>query len=315
MRIAIVGAGALGRSYGVRLALAGEDVRFVVRPARAAAQPEPFILEQVNGDKERHVLDYPQLVTSVPADSEVIVLTVHTDQIVDEPEPADGARVHDLLRDAPDVPIVTLTPLFPAQVAEIEAASKKTIFPGIPGVVGYIDERGVLRYWVPGSAMTFFDVRAARTAVEELARRLTRAGIPTQLERDVGPLNAATTIAFFPFTAALGLTGSIDGVLGNKELSHTVLEAAKECEALAKKVGKVASWAQLLGRFIGPFTLKPGVALARRLAPEAVHFVEVHFGSKLAGQHAVIGATILELGRERGVAMPELAKLLAMKKG
>ena len=66
MRIAIVGAGALGRVYGVRLALAGEDVRFVVRPSRAAS-PEPFILEQVNGDKERSVLDHPKLVTSVPA--------------------------------------------------------------------------------------------------------------------------------------------------------------------------------------------------------------------------------------------------------
>lgn len=313
MRIAIVGAGALGRAYGVRLALAGEDVRFVVRPSRAAA-PEPFVLEQLNGDKERHTLERPQLVTSVPKDSALVVLAVHLDHVVEAAAPEGSTRVADLLAAAPDVPIVSLTPVFPAQLAALEAACGKTIFPGIPGVAGHIDESGVLRYWVPRSAMTFFDIRAAHTPVEELARRLTRAGIPTQLAADVGSLNAATTIAFFPFTAALGIAGSVDGVLANKELVQAVIEAAKECEALAKKVGKVASWAQLLGRFIGPYTLKPGVALARRIAPEAVRFVEAHFGSKLTAQHAVIGATILELGEQRGVAMPELSRLLAMRK-
>ena len=312
MRIAIVGAGALGRAYGVRLALAGEQVRFVVRPARVAA-PEPFVIEQVNGDKERSVLDHPELVTGIPSDSEIVVLAVHLDQLVEGAPPQDGTPVADLLAAGPNVPVVTLMPLFPRQLAALEAAAKKKIYPGMPGVTGYIDERGVLRYWVPRSAMTFFDLRGARTSVEELARALTRIHIPTQLERDVDSLNAATTIAFFPFTAALGIGGSVDGVLASKELMHVVVEAAKECEALAKKVGRVASWAVLLGRFIGPFTLKPGVMLARRIAPEAVRFVEAHFGPKLAQQHAVVGAAILALGRERGVAMPELARLLAMR--
>lgn len=312
MRIAIVGAGALGRAYGVRLALAGEHVRFVVRPSRAAA-PEPFVIEQVNGDKERSVLDHPELVTRVPADSDIVVVTVHLDQIVETERPQDGSSVADLLAAAPSVPIVALTPLFPRHLAALEAAAKKPILSGMPGVTGYIDERGVLRYWVPPAAMTFFDMRGEQTAAEQLARTLTRIHIPTQLERDVGSLNAATTIAFFPFTAALGIAGSVDGVLASKELVAAVVEAARECEALARKTGRVASWAVLLGRFIGPFTLKPGVLLARRIAPEAVRFVEAHFGPKLARQHAVIGQTILDLGRERGVAMPELSRLLAMR--
>lgn len=312
MRIAIVGAGALGRAYGVRLALAGEDVRFVVRQARAAS-PAPFVIEQVNGDKERSVLDHPSLVTAVPADSEIVLVAVHLDHIVRTDAPEGSTSVPQLLAAAPNVPIVSLTPLFPRQIAALEAASKKTVLPGMPGVTGYIDDRGALRYWVPRLAMTFFDQRGARTAVEELARKLTRIGIPTQLEKDVGSLNAATTIAFFPFTAALGIAGSVDAVLGNKELVHAVVESVKECEVLAKKVGRVASWAQVLARFIGPFTLKPGVALARRIAPESVKFVEAHFGPKLGEQHAVVGAAIVEMGREQGVPMGELEKLLAMR--
>jgi len=251
-------------------------------------------------------------VTSVPADSDVVVVAVHLDHVVAAATPEGDTSVPELLAAAPAVPIVTLTPLFPRQLAMLEAASKKSIFSGMPGVTGYLDDRGTVRYWVPKASTTFFDMRAARTPLEELARKLTRLGIPAQLHHDVGPLNTATTITFFPFTAALGIGGSIDGVLNQKELVSTVLETAKECETLAKKVGKVASWAQLLGRFIGPYTLKPGVALARRLAPEAVHFAEIHFGPKLTGQHAVVGASIAELGRERGVPMPELGRLLAM---
>lgn len=310
MRIAIVGAGALGRAYGVRLALAGEDVRFVVRPARAA-NPEPFVIEQVNGDKERGILDHPTLVTSVPADSEIILVAVHLDHIVKTEAPEGSTSVPSLLAAAPNVPIVSLTPLLFKQVGALEATSKKTVLPAMPGVTGYIDDRGALRYWIPRLAMTFFDKRGEKTAVEELARKLTRLGIPTQLEKDVGALNAATTIAFFPFTAALGIAGSVDAVLGDKELVHAVLESVKECEALAKKVGRVASWAQVLARFIGPFTLKPGVSLARVIAPESVKFVEAHFGPKLGEQHQVVGAAILELGRERGIAMNEFQKLLA----
>ena len=236
---------------------------------------------------------------------------MHLDQVVGAEAGKDGATISELLAAAPSVPIVTLLPLFAGQIAALGAATKKTIIPGMPGVTGYIDERGTLRYWVPKAAVTFLDMRAQRTAAEELARKLTRIHIPTQLERDVSALNAGTTIAFFPFTAALGIAGSVDGVLGNKELVHAVIDAAKECETLAKKVGKVASWAQILSRFIGPFTLKPGVALARRIAPESVRFVEAHFGSKLSLQHREVGAAILELGRGLDMPMNELRKLLA----
>lgn len=89
-----------------------------------------------------------------------------------------------------------------------------------------------------------------------------------------------------------------------------MIEAAKECDALAHQLGKVASWAGLLTRFVGPYTLKPGVALAKSLAPEAVKFVDTHFGPKLHAQHLAMGETILSLGRDRGVAMPALARLM-----
>jgi 2-dehydropantoate 2-reductase len=179
-----------------------------------------------------------------------------------------------------------------------------------------------VRYWVPAATSTLLDdtpepggAGEGRAQVEALARALTKLGIPARLERDVASLNAATTAAFFPLIAAIDAGSGIDGVLGNKELLGTVLDAAKESEALSRKLGKLATWTNLLLRFVGPFTLKPGVALARRVFPESVQFVEKHFGAKLHAQHIAMGDDILALGREHGVSMPALVRLMDMLRG
>jgi len=125
----------------------------------------------------------------------------------------------------------------------------------------------------------------------------------------VATTNVATTVTFFPLIAAINAGGGIDGVLADKALLGVVIEAAKESAALGQKLGKVASWAHLLTRFVGPYTLKPGVALGRRLFPEVMRFVDAHFGPKLHAQHLSMSAAILDVGREHGVAMPALTEL------
>lgn len=308
MHVTIVGAGTLGRVYGARLIASGEQVSFVVRPARVA-ETSPFVIEQVNGGKRRDVIERPTRVADVPRGTSTILLAVRFDQL-EGPDP-----VVDRLRAAPPVPIVVLTPLLPRQRAGLDAAIGRQVVPGMPSVSGYLDDRGVVRYWLTKVASTLLDDPAGadgttRAAIEELARRLDRAGISAHLERDVAALNVGTTTSFFPLIAAIDVGHGVDGVLADKELLATVLDAAKECDALGQRIGKVASWAHLLTRFVGPFTLKPGVAMARTLAPEAVRFVEAHFGPKLHGQHLAMGESILALGREQGQAMPALGKLM-----
>jgi 2-dehydropantoate 2-reductase len=308
MHVTIVGAGALGRVYGARLIASGEKVSFVVRPSRVA-ETSPFVIEQVNGARRRDVIERPDRVVDVPRATTAILLAVRFDQL-DGPDP-----IVDRLRAAPPVPIVALTPLLPRQRAQLDAAVGRRVVPGLPSVSGYLDDRDVVRYWLTKVASTLLDEpagadAASRAAIEEVARRLDRAGISAHLERDVAALNVGTTIAFFPLVAAIDAGGGVDGALGDKDLLGTVLDAAKECDALGKKVGKVASWAYLLMRFVGPYTLKPGVAMARGLAPESVRFVETHFGPKLHGQHLTMGEAILALGKEQGQPMPALGKLM-----
>jgi predicted dinucleotide-binding enzyme len=306
MHVTIIGAGTLGRVYGLRLLAAGDEVAFVVRPARAE-ETSSFILEQVNGEHRRDVIEQPRRVTAVPAATRVVLLAVRFDQIASE-------EVASLLRAAPSVPIVVLTPLMPRQQAALEAASGRRVTAAMPSVSGYFDERGVVRHWIIKLASTLIDETglgdASRPPLEELARHLTREGIATHLEAHVGSLNVATTATFFPLIASINAGGGVDGVLADKDLLATTIDAAHETAALGSKLGKVAPWANVLTKFVGPYTIKPGVALARLLAPEAVRFAEQHFGPKLHAQHLAMGAAILELGRDHDQAMPALEHLM-----
>jgi hypothetical protein len=272
MHVIVFGAGALGRVYGTRLAATGVQVSFVVRPSRLA-ETYSFVVEQVNGDKRRDVIERPARIEAIPKDATLVLLAVRFDQI-DRicSDPDDELAL--ALRKGPSVPVVVLTPVLPPQHAALDRAIGRKIVSAMPGVVGYIDDvddRGVVRYWSTSIASTLLDDGAAgpvhslsRDALEVLARRLTNDGLPTRFERDVAPLNAASTVSLYPFIAAIDAGGGIDGVLGDKDLFETALAAAKECDTLAKKLGKVAPWAHVLTRFVGPYSIKPGVALARR---------------------------------------------------
>ncbi|WP_437776513.1 ketopantoate reductase family protein [Sorangium sp. So ce1097] len=320
MRISIVGAGALGHVYGVRLAAQGDDVTFVVRPERVH-DVRPFVIEQVNSADRRDTLERPRLAADIPADTEIVLVTVRFDQLAPGPEVGgDAARaagrrtVADLLRGGPAVPAVVLTPLMPPQRAALEDAAGRPITPAMPSVSGYLDERGVVRYWIVGFASTLIDegdgAPADRALLDELARRLTSADLVARVERGVGAQNLATTIAFFPLIAAVDAGGGTSALLADEGVLGTALEATRECAALADRLGNVAPWTRLLTRAIGPRTLRPGVALVRLLAPEALRFLDAHFGPKLRAQHLAMGAAIVALGREHGVSLPALEGLM-----
>lgn len=316
MHVTILGAGALGRIYGVRLAERGEQISFVVRERRVA-ETSPFVIERVSGDKRRDAIERPHRVAEVPRATTGVLVAVRFEAL------HGGGEIASILRAAPPVPLIVLTPILPRQRADLEQQIGRRVTPGMPSASGYIDDRDVVRYWIPRVASTLIDEpegkgkddAGARAALEEIARRIDRAGIGAHLARDVMSLNVATTTAFFPLVAAIDAGAGVDGVLADKELFATVLEAAKECDALARKLGRVASWAELLTRFVGPYTLKPGIALAKSVAPEAVRFVETHFGPKLHAQHLAMGDSILALGRGHGVPMPALARLVDTLRG
>jgi 2-dehydropantoate 2-reductase len=253
------------------------------------------------------VVDRPERVTQIPRGTAAVLLAVRFDQL------SGVSPLVGILRDAPAVPLIVVTPMLPAQRAAVERALGRRLTAAMPGAVGYLDERQVVRYWLTSVAPTLIEGDGRGPdghALDELLHRFGKAGLPAHRERDVGALNAATTTAFFPLVAAIDAGGGVDGLLADRELFAIVIEAARESDALGQKVGKVASWAHVLTRFVGPYTLKPAVALARGLAPETLRFAESHFGPKLHAQHLAMGEAILELGREHALPMPALGQLM-----
>lgn len=291
MKIAVVGAGALGAVYGVRLAMIGaHDIAFVVREARAK-KGGPLSLERIDGNEETHTLDSPRYETAIPSDADVTIVTVRQDQLNDD--------LVKLL--APSrAPVVILTPMFPDDFSRLVANVGPRIFPTMPSVVSY-DKNGAIRYWLPRSATTQIESDQAPPALDTLAKALTASGMPAQKKKGVLSENVATMVSFMPIAFALDSAGGVDALLENDELLDLAIDCVKEARELAKKIGQPATWAGLLLRFVGGFTLKTAVALAKRSSPEAVFYVEEHFGRKLHAQNLAMARWMTNAAKTNGV--------------
>ncbi len=293
MHAAVVGAGALGCVYGARLAkVARVGLTFVVRPARVATSGR-MVLERVDERDDVLALDAPSYAAEVPAHADVVIVCVRGEQL-------DDALVA-LLERGPDVPAVMMTPMMPGDYARMRDAMGERVVAAMPGVVAYLREDGVVRYWLPRMAATLLDERpGAGEIVPELARMLTRAGIHAKTEMGVHESNPATTVTFAPLTMALDAGGGVDGLLADRELTRLALRAASEGAELGRRIGAVASWAGVVTKFLNRITLRVGVGIAKLQSPEAVHYVDAHFGHKLHAQNVSMAAAIVALAEEKG---------------
>ncbi len=305
MKVAVVGMGALGRVYGVRLALrAACEVTYVVRPGRG---PVPLRLERIDGDHAVETVDSPSVATAIAASADVVVVGVRAEQL--------DASLDAILDGAPDVPVVMLTPLLPPDLARLVARHGARIRAGMPGVVGYLRPDGTCRYWLPKAAPTSIDAEApVPDSVEGLARAMSTAGFGGRLEPRVRDTNPATTVAFIPLAMGVDAAGGVAPLLADKALLRITLDAVSEGLLLADKLGQVPGWVGMLTRFAGPITLSIGVGILKSRSPEVLAYVDDHFGRKLHAQNVAMARSIVALARERGtpgVALTALEARLA----
>lgn len=316
MKIAIVGAGALGCVYAAHLAHAVEIV-LVVRSLERA--PTRVIAERVSPKGALQTLEAPALALAVPDDADVVLIAVRVDQLEPEMLAAIGRS------GPPDRIVVALTPMLPEVHARVEAALGRALVDAMPGVAAYAPDHGGaaqpgrelhLRYWTPKTSPTTFEDRPddpARAAkIRALAEALGRAGVPAHVGRGVRTTNQATTIAMFPLLLAIvAAGGSIARLLDDGALLKLALAAAKETRAVAKTVGDLAPFASILLSFAGPFTIRAGMKIVRARAPEALTFLEKHFGGKLLGQNRVMFEAIARQADARRIDVASLRALAA----
>ena len=301
LHVAIVGAGSLGSVYGVRLALGGSTVTFVVRPGRQA-DTRPLRIERV-GSADGLELASPGRSASIPSDADVVILAVRAES-VDE-------RLQSLLLAAPEAPLLTLTPFMPATLERMRELLGSRVVVGMPGVVAYAAHGGVVRYWLFRVAPTRIDDRGrSMPAVRTLCERLLEAGVPTRFEPHVDTTNSATTITFLPLVLALDVAGgTARAAVADRALLALALDAVGECREVASAVGAAPAWVAVLARLVGPRGIRLGHGFARRAFPESVTFFEQHFGSKTHAQNVLLGREVVALGRARGFSMSALSCL------
>ena len=299
MRVAIVGAGALGSVYGARLEGAGCEVEVLSHGSPSTA----VRLERVDGKPgEATTWSHPTRADHlVSAETDVALLCVRYEQL-DSALPA-FARSRG--------PVVVMTPTMPQDHARLSAALPGRIVAGMPSVVAYRNDAGMVRYWLPRSATTLVEDETGAEALAKLVDALRRAGIAAKLATGVLARNVATTVSFFPLAMAIDVAGGIDATLADDALLSLALEACDEGRELARHIGPAEAWATTLMRFVGPRLLKVGAGIARSRAREAFMYVEVHFGKKLHTQNLALGARIVELAREKGTRSDALTRLLA----
>jgi hypothetical protein len=304
MHVAIIGMGALGRVYGARLiAYGGTSVTFVGRHARANAATAPFHITRIDGDGAKNELT-PTIDVGVPAHADVVLVCVRVEQLDD--------AFDRLLEAVPTVPVVMLTPMLPHDMERLTQAHGARIRAAMPGVVAYLDPQGDCRYWLPKVAPTLIDAAPPiPTAVAELVRALAAAGFGGKLELGVHESNPATTLSFIPLAMGVDAAGSVDQLLADRALLKIALDAVDEGLVLARRIGRTPAWLDLLTRFAGPIALKVGIGITRSRAPEALRYIDEHFGRKLHAQNVVMARAIVALADEKGTRAEALRELLA----
>jgi ketopantoate reductase len=305
VHVAVIGAGALGAVYGVRLALRGDArVTFVVRPKRAESR-EPLVIERIKGDV-REVLEAPSRSAAVPADADVVMVAVGTEDL-------DALALGEL-----DRPFVVLTPMMPKDYARMRAAFGERVLAALPSVVSYARKDGVVRYWLPPTRTRIDEPPASprhrAAAVRGLAEALTAAGLPTRLELGVHDTNPATTACFIPLAMALSVAGTMAALANDEALCDLAGRACREGVAIGRRLGRPEPGAILAPALGHPWALRAAIRAMQRLSPEALFYAEEHFARKLSQQNLVMAREMAELARERGLsheALDALASRLA----
>jgi 2-dehydropantoate 2-reductase len=285
----VVGAGATGGWFGARLALAGRDVTFLVRPARAALLREHGL--RLAGVDDEVVKPALTTTDALAGSYDLVLLAVKATalgQALDDLAPAVG----------PDTAVVP----FLNGMAHVDALCARfgpdRVLGGVVKISTAIGESGEIVRFAPFASMTVGELDGTDSPrLAAVAAALDGAGFEFARSRSI----VSAMWHKWAFIAALGAVnclgrgtvGEIIDVPGGRELAHGVIA---ETAAVAAAAGHPLPDAELAGTTAMITT--PGSTLASSL------YRDVVAGWPTEGEH--LFGDLVARARELGVPVPLL---------
>jgi 2-dehydropantoate 2-reductase len=314
MKVAIVGAGAIGGYLGAKLALSGEDVTFIARNRNLAAiEAHGFRLILEDGSTEHAPTARAVHRMSDAGPQDAVLLTVKAHQVVDLlPELRDLFGPHTMV-----VPMINGLPwwYFEKLAGPYEGRALESVDPGgriaaqieasrIVGSIVYpateLVEPGVVRV-IEGNRFSLGELDGARSErVEALSKVLMKAGFKAPIARDIRSelwVKLWGNLSFNPISALTHAT--LEEICRFAPARELVATMMTEAQAVAEKLGVVFK-----------------VSLDQRIAGAAAvgahktsMLVDVEQGRAL--ELAALVGSVVELGRITGTPTPTIVAIHA----
>ena len=317
MKIAIVGAGAIGGYLGARLALAGEEVTCIARgPNLAAIQANGLKLIEEDGT-ERHAANVKgaQKMADVGA-QDVVLLTLKAHQVKDVLPDMRGLF-------GPDTVVVTMQNGIPwwyfrIGAGEFSHVTLNRVDPGgaideaIPAgqVIGSlvylgteVVEPGVIRH-TEGNRISLGEPDGSRSVrVKAVAGAFIKSGlrapVTARLRHEIW-VKLLGNIAFNPLSALTRAT--LAGMARDSDVRGIAAEIMREVEAVASKLGLEL-----------PITIEQRIAGAEKVGEHKTSMLQDLEAGRPLELEAVVGAAV-ELGERLGIPMPHTRTVYACTK-
>jgi len=221
VRLLVVGAGSTGGYFGGRLAAAGRDVTFLVRPGRAA-RLESNGLEIISPHGNLHL--NPKLVTAdkIDASFDVILLTVKSfslDSALNDLAPAVGpaTMILPVLNGMRHVDVIR------------ERYGKHALIGGVGVIASVIDDEGRIVQLSDPHELTYGELDgSASTRTEELDAFMQNAGFNARLSRNIEQKMWEKWVMLSTLGAVnclmRGNIGEIEAAAGGSDFARHLLE-------------------------------------------------------------------------------------------
>ncbi|MGZ5266812.1 MAG: 2-dehydropantoate 2-reductase [Caldimonas sp.] len=315
MKIAVVGAGAIGGLLGARLSLAGEDVTFIARNRNLLAiEQNGFRLIEEDG-REQHAPSVRAYVDGAEVGAQdAVLLTVKAHQVRDVLPAMQGLL-------GPATAVVTMInglpwwyfqrvagPYLDRRLESVDpdgaigaAIAAERVIGSVVYPAAELVEPGLVRL-IEGNRFTLGEPDGSRSArVEALAQALMRAGFKAPISRDIRAeiwLKLWGNLSFNPISALTHATlEDICRDPGGRAVVETMM---REAQQVAEKLGV---------RF--KISIAQRIAGAQAVGAHKTSMLQdVEHGRPLELE-ALIGS-VVELGRITGVATPTIDAIYAV---